>query len=104
MEVACGRFCYKCCKTRAALAHVLVKGAGARRARRGGEHVIAGPQRARCLSGDRDAMAECPFAKPQDINFMDPVVQENWFDAYRVLHRDAPVYHMAYRNMYIVTN
>ncbi|MEN3977139.1 cytochrome P450 [Emcibacter sp. SYSU 3D8] len=48
-------------------------------------------------------MSQCPFSKPQDINFMDPVVQENWFEAYKVLHRDAPVYHMADLDMYIVT-
>ena len=43
------------------------------------------------------------FGKPQDINFMDPLVQENWFDAYEVLHRDAPVYFMPEIQMYVVS-
>ena len=48
-------------------------------------------------------MSGCPFARPEDINFMDPVVQENWYDAYAVLHRDAPVYFMPEIGMYVVT-
>ncbi|WP_156679531.1 cytochrome P450 [Sphingomonas profundi] len=47
--------------------------------------------------------ARCPFASPQDIDFMDPAVQENWYDAYAVLHRDAPVYYMPEIGMYVVT-
>ena len=43
------------------------------------------------------------FEKPQDIDFMDPNVQENWFDAYAVLHRDAPVYFMPEIQMYVVS-
>lgn len=48
-------------------------------------------------------MSRCPFSRPEDINFMDPLVQENWYDAYEVLHRDAPVYFMPEIGMYVVT-
>ena len=40
---------------------------------------------------------------PQDINFMDPEVQKDWFSAYEVLHRDAPVYFMPELGMYVIT-
>jgi cytochrome P450 len=40
---------------------------------------------------------------PQDINFMDPEVQKDWFSAYEVLHRDAPVYYMPELGMYVIT-
>ena len=48
-------------------------------------------------------MSKCPFRKPEDINFMDPLVQENWFEAYEVLHAQAPVYFMPECQMYVVT-
>lgn len=40
---------------------------------------------------------------PKDINFMDPEVQKDWFSAYEVLHRDAPVYFMPELGMYVIT-
>jgi cytochrome P450 len=40
---------------------------------------------------------------PGEINFMDPEVQENWFSAYEVLQRDAPVYFMPEIGMYVLT-
>lgn len=43
------------------------------------------------------------FSSPEDINFMDPKVQEDWFSAYEVLHRDAPVYFMPEIGMYVIT-
>ena len=46
---------------------------------------------------------ELPARKPEDISFMDPVVQEDWFSAYEVLQRDAPVYYMPEIAMYVVT-
>ena len=33
----------------------------------------------------------CPFKSAAEINFMDPVVQENWFPAYDVLRETATV-------------
>ena len=45
----------------------------------------------------------CTFSDPGEIHFMDPVVQEHWFDAYDVLRRDAPVYYMPQSRTYVVT-
>ncbi|MBI1181160.1 MAG: cytochrome P450 [Alphaproteobacteria bacterium] len=45
----------------------------------------------------------CPFKSAAEINFMDPVVQENWFDAYDVLREEAPVYFMPEIGMYVLT-
>ncbi len=36
----------------------------------------------------------CPFARAADIDFMNPAVQERWFEAYDVLRAEAPIYFM----------
>jgi cytochrome P450 len=41
--------------------------------------------------------------KPADISFMDPNIQEDWFLAYDILRRDAPVYFMPEIGMYVLT-
>jgi cytochrome P450 len=41
--------------------------------------------------------------QPSDISFMDPMIQEDWFSAYEVLQRDAPVYFMPEIGMYVLT-
>jgi cytochrome P450 len=41
--------------------------------------------------------------RPQEISFMDPRIQEDWFPAYEVLHREAPVYFMPEIGMYVIT-
>ncbi|MBL6691725.1 MAG: cytochrome P450 [Pseudomonadales bacterium] len=46
---------------------------------------------------------QCPFEKAQDIDFMDPVVQENWFDAYDVIRETSPAYFMPQIGMYVLT-
>ena len=48
-------------------------------------------------------MSRCPFSKPQDINLLDPVVQENCFEAYAILRREAPIYFMPELGMYVAT-
>ncbi|MEQ8483758.1 MAG: cytochrome P450 [Pseudomonadales bacterium] len=45
----------------------------------------------------------CPFRRPADIDFMDPQVQERWFEAYDVLRAEAPVYFMPQLGMYVLT-
>ncbi|MEZ5598239.1 MAG: hypothetical protein R3E84_18005 [Pseudomonadales bacterium] len=45
----------------------------------------------------------CPFKHAADVDFMDPVVQENWFDAYDVLRAEAPIYFMQQLGMYVLT-
>jgi cytochrome P450 len=47
--------------------------------------------------------AGCPFARAADVDLMDPLVQENWFEAYDVLRREAPVYLMPQLGMYVLT-
>ena len=49
-------------------------------------------------------MAEgCPYSKAAEIDLMDPVVQENWFEAYDVLRNESPVYFMPQLGMYVLT-
>lgn len=48
-------------------------------------------------------MTQCPFSKPQDVNLLDPVAQENCFQAYDVLRNEAPVYFMPELGMYVLT-
>ena len=45
----------------------------------------------------------CPYHKAQEINFLDPAVQEDWYGAYAVLHEQAPVYYMPEVNQWILT-
>lgn len=45
----------------------------------------------------------CPFSKADEIDFMDPVVQENWFEAYDILRAEEPIYFMPKLGMYAVT-
>ncbi len=47
--------------------------------------------------------ARCPFDRAADIDFMDPVVQENWFDAYDVIREESPAYFMPQIGMYVLT-
>lgn len=45
----------------------------------------------------------CPFSTAAEIDFMDPVVQENWFEAYDILREEEPIYFMPKLGMYAVT-
>lgn len=45
----------------------------------------------------------CPFKTAAEIDFMDPVVQENWFEAYDILRAEEPIYFMPDLGMYAVT-
>lgn len=49
----------------------------------------------------------CPFAerfkRAADIDFMDPQVQEHWFDAYDILRNEAPIHFMPQIGMYVMT-
>ena len=45
----------------------------------------------------------CPYHKASEIDFMDPLVQKNWFEAYDVLRDEAPIYFMEQTGMYVVT-
>ena len=45
----------------------------------------------------------CPFNHASEIDFMDPVVQENWFDAYDIIRRESPAYFMPQIGMYVLT-
>jgi cytochrome P450 len=45
----------------------------------------------------------CPFDRVEDIDFMDPVVQENWFDAYDLIREESPAYFMPQIGMYVLT-
>lgn len=45
----------------------------------------------------------CPYATAAEIDFMDPLVQENWFEAYDVLRAESPVYYMPQLGMYVLT-
>ena len=46
---------------------------------------------------------ECPFSAAAEIDLMDPVVQENWFQAYDILREESPVYFMPQLGMYVLT-
>jgi cytochrome P450 len=43
------------------------------------------------------------WTEPSQISFMDPQVQADWFPAYDVLRKDAPVYFMPEIGMYVLT-
>ena len=45
----------------------------------------------------------CPYRTAAEIDLMDPVVQENWFEAYDVLRAESPVYFMPQLGMYVLT-
>lgn len=45
----------------------------------------------------------CSYSKAAEIDLMDPVVQENWFEAYDVLRAESPVYFMPQLGMYVLT-
>lgn len=47
--------------------------------------------------------AGCPYKTAAEIDFMDPLVQENWFDAYDVIRAESPVYYMPQIGMYVLT-
>ena len=47
--------------------------------------------------------AGCPFKHAAEIDFMDPRVQENWFEAYDVLRAEQPIYFMPQTGMYVLT-
>ncbi len=46
---------------------------------------------------------ECPFKSASEVDFMDPVSQENWFHAYDVIREESPVYYMEQIGMYVLT-
>ena len=43
------------------------------------------------------------FVSAADIHLMDPVVQENWFEAYDVLRAESPIYYMPQLGMFVLT-
>ena len=45
----------------------------------------------------------CPFKAAADIDFMDPAVQQNWFEAYDVIREESPAYFMPQLGMYVIT-
>ena len=45
----------------------------------------------------------CPWRSAAEIDLMDPVVQENWFEAYDILREQSPVYFMPQLGMYVLT-
>ena len=45
----------------------------------------------------------CPHRTAAEIDLMDPLVQENWFEAYDVLRAESPVYFMPQLGMYVLT-
>ena len=45
----------------------------------------------------------CPYKESHEIDFMDPLVQENWFEAYDVLRDQAPIYFMPEIGMHVLT-
>ncbi len=47
--------------------------------------------------------AGCPYTNAKDIDFMDPLVQENWFEAYDVLREESPVYYMPQLGAHVLT-
>lgn len=49
------------------------------------------------------AASGCPYRHAAEIDLMDPVVQEHWFEAYDVLRSEAPVYFMPQLGMYVLT-
>ena len=49
------------------------------------------------------ATGGCPYHSAAEIDFMDPVVQEHWFEAYDVLREESPVYFMPQIGMYVLT-
>ena len=45
----------------------------------------------------------CPYSAASEIDLMDPVVQENWFEAYDIIREESPAYYMEQLGMYVVT-
>ena len=45
----------------------------------------------------------CPYSKASEIDFMDPVVQENWFEAYDIIREESPAYYMPQLGMHVIT-
>ena len=45
----------------------------------------------------------CPYRTAAEIDLMDPMVQENWFEAYDILRAESPVYFMPQLGMYVLT-
>ena len=45
----------------------------------------------------------CPYQTAAEIDFMDPLVQENWFDAYDIIREESPAYFMPQIGMYVLT-
>ena len=42
-----------------------------------------------------------PFEKAKEIDFMDPIVQENWFDAYDLIREESPAANINPHNEFI---
>ncbi|MBA57998.1 MAG: cytochrome P450 [Gammaproteobacteria bacterium] len=49
------------------------------------------------------AKRDFPYDRPEQIDFMDPVVQENWFEAYDLIREESPAYYMSQIGMYVLT-
>jgi cytochrome P450 len=45
----------------------------------------------------------CPYKSAAEIDFMDPLVQENWFEAYDLIREESPAYFMPQLGMYVLT-
>ncbi len=49
------------------------------------------------------ASGGCPYQQAAEIDLMDPIVQENWFDAYDILRKESPIYYMPQLGMHVLT-
>ncbi|MDG1231862.1 MAG: hypothetical protein P8P91_06295, partial [Pseudomonadales bacterium] len=45
----------------------------------------------------------CPYEHASQVDFMDPVVQQNWFEAYDLIREESPAYFMEQIGMYVLT-
>ena len=45
----------------------------------------------------------CPYKHVSEIDFMDPAVQGNWFEAYDLIREESPAYFMEQIGMYVIT-
>ena len=45
----------------------------------------------------------CPYKQASEVDFMDPIVQQNWFEAYDLIREESPAYFMEQIGMYVLT-
>lgn len=64
---------------------------------------MTGPDPGTAHTKGEDMSQGCPYQTAAEIDLMDPLVQENWFEAYDILRRESPVYFMPQLGMYVLT-